>query len=143
MSDDAGKHRGSKRTKSASKNPPRTPFSPPLVKRGKAESLVRINGCTREGRFVRAITAELEEHCGGNPSVPQRMIITTVAVNWFRISQLVPKLLMGTATEYEQKLLLDLDNALRKSLAELGIKRPEQAPQDVTNYLEGKFSKVA
>lgn len=142
MSDDAGKHRGSNRTKSASKNPPRTPFSPPLVKGGRAESLVRISGCTREGRFIRAISAELEEHCGGSPSIAERMLITTISLHWYRISQLTPKLLMGTATDYEQKLLLDLDNALRKSLAELGIKRPEQAPQDVTNYLEGKFSEV-
>jgi hypothetical protein len=47
-----------------------------LIDRG---ALGAINGRTREGRFLRAYEQALVEHCGGNPSVTQRALISRTA----------------------------------------------------------------
>src|SRR5690349_11454796 len=42
-------------------------------------ALGSINGRSREGRFLRAYERMLTEHCGGSPSVTQRVLISRTA----------------------------------------------------------------
>ena len=81
-----------------------------------------LDGRSVEGRFLRAIEAQLSEHVGGRPTVAQHLLISRVARVALRLELYDRKLAAGEFTDHDGRVYNALHNALRLGLREIGMK---------------------
>jgi hypothetical protein len=100
------------------------PYSGPLT-------LAKLDGRTREAALMRRVRAELTAHCGGNPNAVQRALIERAAILSLRVAQLDAKIVAGEAlTLHDSNFALAWNNALRRTLAALGLEPARAEPLD-------------
>jgi hypothetical protein len=105
----------------------------------RAEPLARIDGRTREGRFLKSIRADLIEHVGGRPSATQRALIERLAWLYLRVSQLNSKLASGGGfTAHDSRTYLAWSNSLGRGLRELGLQPAVPPTRTLADVLAGK-----
>ena len=81
-----------------------------------------IDGRSKEGRYLRAVEAELVEHLGGKKSTTQRIAIHRAARLMLRLEIFDQKLTGGEFTSHDARVYNALQNSLRLMLKELGLK---------------------
>jgi hypothetical protein len=83
-----------------------------------------VDGRSREGRFLRAVRAELAEMVGGEPMTPaQRAIIDRVA--WLRLHTTLLDEKVGSGailSDHDVRHYLSYSNAIVRAMARLGAK---------------------
>ncbi len=90
--------------------------------------LRRIDGRSREAKFLKATEAALVAQLGGQVTAAQRFIIERVATNLVRLELLDQKVGRGEElTELDGRIMHALEGAVRRGLKELGIKGPASA----------------
>jgi hypothetical protein len=90
--------------------------------------LTKLDGRTREAVLMRRVRDELTRHVGGNPSVTQRLLIDRAAVLSLRVAQIDQKILAGEPlTLHDSNFALAWNNALRRTLVQLGVESAERA----------------
>jgi hypothetical protein len=104
------------------------------------ERLAKLDGRTREARRLRAITADLTEHCGGagRVSAAQRYLIQRTAVDLLRLELLDVQMATGTLSEHTGKIAHALRSSVRLSLRQLGMAPAKAQPLDAVEYLAAK-----
>ena len=102
-------------------------------------TLEAIDGRTMEARRAKAITAELVDHVGGDPSAPQRLLIARVVRLVLVIEMLERRIVEGgEVADLAGRQLLAWVNTLRLCLAGLGIERPQQLPTKLADVIRVK-----
>ena len=94
-----------------------------LIDRG---ALGAIDGSSREGRFLKAYEKMLIDHCGGNPSITQRALISRTARLALHLELMDERSLMN-GREFgptDHHFYVSWANALARHLDKLGLKRP-------------------
>ena len=81
-----------------------------------------IDGRSKEGRYLRAVEAELVDHLGGQTSTTQRIAIHRAARLMLRLEIFDKKLTAGEFTSHDARVYNALQNSLRLMLKELGMK---------------------
>jgi hypothetical protein len=87
----------------------------------------KIDGRSREGRFLIKCEAELIADIGGSPTFAQLMLIRRCARGMLRLELLDEKMAAGNWTDHDARTFGGLTNAVRLMLRELGLKA-EAAP---------------
>jgi hypothetical protein len=95
-----------------------------------------FDGRSAEGRFVRALEAELVQHVGGQPSICQRLLIDRLIKIRLQLDLLDAKLAKGQWTAHDGRTYGGLLNAFRLTARELGIAAPEPEPRTVADLLD-------
>src|SRR5689334_14992496 len=87
------------------------PFSP-------RRRLRRLDGRTREARFLRETEARLIAHLGGpeRATAPQRFLVERLASDLLRLEMLDQRLVDGNATDTDAKIAHALRNSVRLAL---------------------------
>ena len=105
----------------------------------RSRALSKIDGRTREARFVKSVRAELIEHLGGLPSVTEHALVERAAWLALRVAQLNAKLAGGDAfTDHDSRTYLAWSNALGRSFRELGLKPRTEASQSLAAYIAAR-----
>jgi hypothetical protein len=88
---------------------------------------VSIDGRSQIGRLARDMEAQLIAHCGGSPSVTQRLLIDRAVKIRLRLDEFDAKLASGGEwTALDGRTYGGLLNAFRLAMRELGLKGAEQ-----------------
>lgn len=87
-----------------------------------------IDGRSTLGRFIRDLERQLIEHVGGAPSITQRLLIDRIIRIRVQLDALDEKLSAGNWTPHDSRTHGALNNALRLTLREIGL-RPAAARQ--------------
>lgn len=95
-----------------------------------------IDGRSREGRYLRHCEVELTQHVGGKPSFVQKVLITRASRAMLRLQLLDEKLAEGSWTDHDARTFGGLNNALRLTLRELGIKAAVAPAPSLADYLK-------
>jgi hypothetical protein len=95
----------------------------------------RIDGRSLEGRFLRRCEAELAQQIGGALSFAQKLLIRRISRMMLRLEQFDERLDAGTLTEFDSKVFSALNNHIRLSLRELGLKEPPPKPPNLAEYM--------
>ncbi|HEX4113637.1 MAG TPA: hypothetical protein VH020_13980 [Stellaceae bacterium] len=95
-----------------------------------------VSGRTREGKFLRAVEAQLAEHVGGSPSLPQRMLISRLARVALRLELFDEKMANGKTTDLDARVYGGLHNSFRLLLRELGLKATAAKPPTLAEIAE-------
>jgi hypothetical protein len=100
-----------------------------------------IDGRSREGRFLAACRHELAQHCGGNPSPTQRVLIDRLA--WLRLHVLlIDERVAGgkPMTFHDQRAYLAFSNSISRGMRTLGLEEPTRPrrpkPKTFTDYAD-------
>jgi hypothetical protein len=83
-----------------------------------------VDARTTAGRQLKAFEAQLIKHVGGQPTVPQQVLITRCAWLNLKLSLLEAKAAQGADTEYDAKTYGSWANSLRRCLYTLGLNKP-------------------
>src|SRR5215472_18429055 len=94
------------------------PYSKTL-ERGAVGSLAGLDGRSKPARLVRQLEAQLFEHLGGDPTVPQRLLIERVCKMKLQLDALEDKLSEGHWSPHDQRTYSGLNNAFRLALTTL------------------------
>lgn len=86
--------------------------------------LAKLDGRTREARYLARITAELVAHLGGEArvAVTQRYLIQRVASDMLRLELLDAKSATGTMSDHDGRIAHALRNSVRLALRDLGMR---------------------
>lgn len=90
----------------------------------------KLDGRTKEARFLKSTEAALVQHLGGpdRVSAPQRFLIQRLASNLLRLELYDERLAAGERlTDYDGKILSALQNSVRLGLRDLGLKSTPHA----------------
>jgi hypothetical protein len=99
----------------------------------------RVDGRSREGRFLTKCERELVAQVGGAPSFTQRLLIRRLARGMLRLELLDEKMTAGTWTDHDARTFGGLSNAVRLLARELGLKgAPAEKPPSLGDYLAAK-----
>ena len=98
-----------------------------------------ISGRTPEGRFIRAVEAQLSEHVGGSPSIVQRMLIRRLANVSLRLELLDRKFAKAKPTDFDTKMYGALHNSFRLLCREIGLKGAEPPVPTIAEYATEKY----
>ena len=109
----------------------------------RAGFLGSLDGRSAEGRFVAEFQAQLAEHVGGEPSVPQTILIKRAAVIALRLHLLDRKYAESALSDYDCKLYNSHCNTLRLLLRELGLKKVQPRGKTLKQYLEANYGAPA
>lgn len=112
------------------------PYSKPAV-------LAKLDQRTKEARILHDTREELIEHCGGSPSVTQRMLIDRAAQLTLRVAQLDAKLDANALSDHDHRHYIAWSNSLTRTLAALGLKPAAARPPSLADYLAAKNAAVA
>jgi hypothetical protein len=82
----------------------------------------KIDGRSREGRFLTQIERELTRQCGGAPTFTQRLLIRRLSRGMLRLEPLDEKMTSGEWTDHDARTFGGLTNAVRLLSRELGLK---------------------
>ena len=92
-------------------------------------NLSNMDGRSREARLLRRVRSELTAHVGGKPSATQRMLIERAATLALHVETLDRKVLEGgVMSEHDSRTYLAWSNSLTRTLRELGLGKPQDAP---------------
>jgi hypothetical protein len=95
----------------------------------------RIDGRSREGRFLAKIERELIAQVG-QPSFTQRLLIRRLARGMLRLELLDEKMTAGTWSDHDGRVFGGLSNSVRLLARELGLKAaPSERPPDLANIV--------
>ena len=98
-------------------------------------TLAQLDGRTREAALMRRVRTELVAHVGGNPTFPQRLLIERAVILSLRCAQIDAKILEGQPlTLHDSNFALAWNNALRRTLVELGAEPATAKPMDAMEY---------
>ena len=101
--------------------------------------LAKVDGRSREARFLKLIRADLAEHLGGSPSATQRALIERAAWLSLRVAQLDGKIANGhNFTEHDSRTYLSWVNSLSRCLRELGLKPVTAPARSLADILAGR-----
>jgi hypothetical protein len=101
----------------------------------------RIDGRSREGRFLRKVEAELVAQIGGQLSFAQTLLIRRIARATLQLELLDEKMMAGAFTAYDARIQGGLQNAVRLMLREIGIKAAPKPKATLAAYLADKAAK--
>ena len=108
---------------------------PPKVgPRSRADSILAVDGRSDIGRLLRAVRCELADHLGGEPTLPQRLLIELIAVKVVRLKLQLER----GFSEGDSERLLSWQNSLRRDLESLGLERRSERVPTLQEYLTGK-----
>jgi hypothetical protein len=96
----------------------------------------RVDGRSREGKFLRRVEAELVAQIGGEPSFAQELLIRRVARSSLQLELLDEKMMRGEFRESDGRIQGGLQNAVRLCLRELGTQLCREAAIVQALYLE-------
>jgi hypothetical protein len=86
----------------------------------------------KQGRFVRALEAELVEHFGGRPSIAERLLIDRAVRLRVMLDMFDEKIASGNFTPHDQRTYGGLSSQFRLVLRELGVKASAAASKPAT-----------
>jgi hypothetical protein len=101
-------------------------------------TLAKVDGRTKEGTVLNRVREDLTNHIG-HPNIVQQMLIERCAWLSVRIAMLDRKIEKGEAfTQVDSNTYLAWHNSLVRTLARLGIKRPDASstPAPLTRVLD-------
>ena len=98
-----------------------------------AERLMKVDGRTRLGKLMSSIRADLVEHLGGSPSVPEQLIIGLVVVKAAKLV-LGQEAALTDATDAHHWLAWS--SSLRRDLEALGLKADVVKPKALNTYIK-------
>jgi hypothetical protein len=103
------------------------------------DRLRRVDGRTREGKYLRQIERELTADLGGPDriSVAQRLLVERVAVDMLRLALLDREMMNGNFSAHDSRVSHALRNSTRLTLRTLGLERV--APTEKTPSLSDLF----
>jgi hypothetical protein len=96
-----------------------------------------IDGRSKEGRFLSAVQADLVQHIGGSPTVGQSLLIRRIARTMLSLEILDLKLASGNWNECDARTQGGLNNNVRLSLRELGLRPPAAKRPSLADVLRG------
>lgn len=99
----------------------------------------KLDGRTRLGKTVRFLRKELTKHCGGNPSISERILIDRIIQKTIKC-HLYEMGLLGNPGQGAKDHYLALANSLRHDLQALGIKKRADGYMGLKDYLERRQS---
>jgi hypothetical protein len=100
----------------------------------------RVDGRSREGRFLRDAETQLLDQIGSEPSFSQRLLVRRIAKMMLLAEKLDEKLTGGGEwTSHDARTFGGLNGALRVALKDLGLKT--QPKPKVANPLAEHFSR--
>jgi hypothetical protein len=104
-----------------------------------------IDGRSTAGRYWRDLEAQLIVHCGGAPTITQRLLIERLIRTTVQLNALDEKLLAGDGwTDHDSRTHGGLINRQRLLLRELGLARaPAPAGPSLAEYLAAKAEGAA
>jgi hypothetical protein len=101
--------------------------------------LAKVDGRSREGRFLKSVRVELTEHVGGFPSATQRALIERAAWLSLRVAQLDAKMARTEGfTDHDSRTYLAWTNSLTRCLRELGLKPVSAPARTLADIVSGK-----
>ena len=100
----------------------------------------RVDGRSREGRFLTKIERELVAQLGGQPSFTQKLLIRRLSRAMLRLELLDEKQTAGKElTAHDGRSFSALSNQVRLLARELGLKAaPAVVPPSLGDYLSSK-----
>jgi hypothetical protein len=98
------------------------------------------DGRSATGRYVRDLEQQLVAHCGGAPTITQRLLIDRLVRTTIQLNGLDEKLLAGDGwTDHDSRTHGGLINRQRLLLRELGLVRaPAPSGPSLAEYLAAK-----
>jgi hypothetical protein len=101
---------------------------PPIGPTSRRHRLRKIDGRTGPGRYVRQVTRELIQHCGGPDriSVAQRLLCERTAIDLLRLKLIDADLADGIASDHVLRVAHALRNTVRLALRDLGLSAAAQ-----------------
>jgi hypothetical protein len=84
-----------------------------------------VDGNSCEANFLRRCQKSLIEHLGGEPTVPQRALISRIAWCELRLTLLDKKMIESNETDYDNKTYNAHVNSVRRLYSQLGIGKPK------------------
>jgi hypothetical protein len=111
------------------------------TRRRNRDTLVKVDGRTREARLMRETRAELTAHVGGSPTIAQRALIEQATNLRLRIAVLDKR--FADSREYSEadtRTYTTLSNALGRVLSRLGL---DAAPAPVKTLAQHLAEKAA
>ena len=87
-----------------------------------------LDGRRREARRLKAITADLVAHVGGQPSAAQRYLIDRVAIDILRLELFDVEMAAGTFSAHDGRVAHALRNSVRLALRDLGLRPAAPKP---------------
>jgi hypothetical protein len=104
----------------------------------------KVDGRSREGRFLTKCERELVAQVGGAPSFTQRLLIRRLARGMLRLELLDEKMTAGAWTDHDARTFGGLSNAVRLLARELGLKAVSAAKTpDLADYLSQRSKGAA
>ena len=98
----------------------------------------RVDGRSREGRFLTKIERELTRQVG-RPSFAQTLLIRRLARAALRLELIDERSLSGTLSDHDARSFSALSNVVRLTARELGLKAaPVVVPPSLGDYLASK-----
>ena len=94
-----------------------------------------FDGRSAEGRFVRNLEAELVAHCGGNPSITERLLIDRLIKIRLQLDMLDERLAAGNWTPHDVRTHGGLLNAYRLTAKAIGLHRAAAGPPSLAEAL--------
>ena len=94
----------------------------------------KLDGRTRLGKVVKNLRKELVNHCGGSPSIAERLLIDRVIQKTVKC-HLYEMGLMRNPDQGARDHYLALANSLRHDLQALGIKKRGRDMTELAEYL--------
>jgi hypothetical protein len=87
---------------------------------------------------MQQVRKDLTSHCGGNPSVTQRLLIDRAAILTLKVAQIDRRILTGESlTLHDSNYALAWNNALRRTLTALGVKSADSPAPTLSDLLNG------
>ena len=109
-----------------------------VLRRGAIGTL--IDGRSTIGRYMRDLEQQLIAHCGGSPSITQRLLVDRLIRTTMQLNNLDQKLMSGDNwTDHDSRTHGGLINRQRLLLRELGLKDADKPkPLSLADYLAAK-----
>jgi hypothetical protein len=82
----------------------------------------RVDGRSREGRFLSQIERSLVAQVGGSPSFTQKLLIRRLARASLRLELIDERSLSGTLSDHDARSFSALSNQVRLLARELGLR---------------------
>jgi hypothetical protein len=101
----------------------------------RAPVLRKLDKRTREAGYMAWVERDLTEHCGGNPTVVQRMLIDRAAILSLRLAMADARIIADRLTQLDNLQLIAWQNALTRTLTALGVHAEATKQPDILDYL--------
>jgi hypothetical protein len=122
----------------------RTAYTRRIGPYSRPHAIAEIDQRTVEAALMRRVRDELTEHCGGHPTVVERLLIERATILSLRVAQIDVKILAGEVlTLHDNQHALSWFNALRRTLVELGLQPPASVANrtDLSDWVQNRQRK--